>query len=207
MKGVAMPEKYKAAEQATLFALMLARRPVGNPDLRNDYKIELPKPSRDRLNKDGLIRSWQEGRPFVHQITDDGVSWCVKELGRVEAPDRAGPLPRLVFEVMRALPRYLAWRDIDFADVIDRGSLESLIRKVYQELSVKPEEWIRLARIRPRTEGIDRTAIDDVLLEMIKIGGANLAPDSNRKVLTDEDRGAAIRLGTEDKHLLLIEES
>ncbi|WP_043729911.1 hypothetical protein [Kutzneria sp. 744] len=202
-----MPEKYGNPEQATLFALMLARGTVRNPDLKKNYGIELRADGRDRLNKDGLIRSWQLGRPYVHQITDDGIAWCAKALGKVEAPDRTGPLPRLVFEVMRSLPRYLAWRDIDFADVLDRGSLEALIRGVYEQLSVKPEEWIRLARIRPETDGIDRQTVDTVLLRMIKAGGANLAPDSNRKVLTDEDRDAAIRIGTEDKHLLLIEGS
>jgi DNA-binding PadR family transcriptional regulator len=202
-----MPEKYGSHEQATLFALMLARAEVGNPDLKKDYGIELRAAARDRLNKDGLIESRQVKRRYVHQITDDGIDWCVEQLGKVEAPDRSGPLPRLVFEVMHNLPRYLRWRDVDFAEMINRGSLESLIREAYQELSVKPAEWIRLARIRPRTEGVDRDAVDGVLLKMIKAGGANLAPDSNRKVLTDEDRGAAIRVGTEDKHLLLIEGS
>jgi hypothetical protein len=202
-----MQEKYGNPEQATLFALMLARGPVRNPDLKKQYGIELRESGRNRLNKDGLIRSWQEGRPYLHQITDDGIAWCVDQLSKVEAPDRSGPLPRLVFEVMHRLPRYLKWRGVDFAEVIDKGSLESLIRAAYQEVSVKPEEWIRLARIRPQTEGIDRRAVDDVLLKMIKVGGTNLAPDSNRKVLTDEDRDAAIRVGTEDKHLLLIEGS
>lgn len=202
-----MQEKYRAIEQAALFALMLARRPVGNPDLRKDYKIDLPKPSRERLNKDGLIKTWLVKRRLVHQITDDGVAWCARELSVVEVPDRSGPLPRLVFEVMHSLPQYLKWREVDFADVINQGSLESLIRETYHELSAKPYEWIRLARIRPCTEGIDRKVVDSVLLTMLKGGGANLAPDSNRKVLTDKDRDAAIRVGTEDKHLLQIEGS
>jgi hypothetical protein len=201
-----MPEKYGSHEQATLFALMLARTEVGNPDLKKDYGIELRAAARDRLNKDGLITSRQVKRRYVHQITDDGIAWCVKELGVVEAPDRSGPLPRLVFEVMHSLPLYLAWRDIDFADVLNRGSLESAIRTAYEELSVKSQDWVRLAKLRPRTDGVDRGLVDGVLLKMIKTGRVHLAPDSNRKVLTDEDHDAAIRIGSEDKHLLAIEE-
>lgn len=202
-----MAEKYGNAEQATLFALMLARGPVGNPDLKKDYKIDLRADKRDRLNKDGMIRSWQVKRRIVHQITDDGIGWCVRELRTVEAPDRSGPLPRLVFELVHRLPLYLAWRDVDFADVIKRGGVEFLIRDLYGELAAKSESWVRLARIRPRTDGIAREEVDDVLLKMIKTGRAHLVPESNRKVLTDEDHEAAIRIGSENKHLLAIEES
>jgi len=202
-----MPENYGSHEQATLFALMLARTEVGNPDLKKNYGIELRAASRDRLNKDGLIRSWQVKRRYVHQITDEGVAWCAKAFSEVEAPARAGALPRQVFEVMRRIPLYLQWRDIDFADVVNRGSLEELIRGLYEQLSVKSGDWVRLARIRPQTEGVDREAVDAVLAKMIKTDLVHLAPDSNRKALTGEDHEAAIRIGNEDKHLLAIEES
>jgi len=202
-----MPEKYGSHEQATLFALMLARTEVGNPDLKKNYGIELRAAARDRLNKDGRIRSWMVGRRYVHQITDDGVAWCAKEFDRLEAPERAGALPRVMFEVMHRFPQYLRWRDIDFADFIERGSLEELIRNLYEQLSTKSGDWVRLAKIRPQTEGVDREAIDAVLAKMIKTDWVHLAPDSNRKALTGEDHEAAIRIGNEDKHLLAIEES
>ncbi len=201
-----MPEKYGSHEQATLFALMLARTEVGNPDLKNDYGIELRADKRARLNKDGLIRSWQVKRRFVHQITDDGIAWCVRELSVVEAPDRSGPLPRLVFEVMHRLPQYLRWRDLDFAEVVNRGSLEELIRKAYQELSATSGDWVRLARLRPMLDDVDRDAIDDLFPKMIKTGLVHFAPDSNTKALTEVDHAAAIRVGGEDKHLMAIEE-
>src|ERR1700761_5657773 len=114
-----MPEKYGSHEQDTLFALMLARTEVGNPDLKKEYGIELRAAARDRLNKDGLISSWMVKRRYVHQITDHGITWCAKEFGSLEAPERAGALPRVMFEVMHRIPQYLQWRDIDFADVIE----------------------------------------------------------------------------------------
>lgn len=83
--------------------------------------------------------------------------------------------------------------------------LESLIREVYYDLSVKPQDWIRLARIRPRLNGADKSEVDDVLLKMMKTGTVHLAPDSNRKVLTDADHAAAVRIGGEDLHLMAIE--
>jgi hypothetical protein len=201
-----MPEKYGNAEQATLFALMLARTPVGNPDLKKDYKIELRADARDRLNKEGLIRSWQVKRRYVHQITDAGVAWCAEQLRKVEAPAKGGPLGRLVFEVVRNLPRYLEWRAIDFADVINRGSLEAVIRAAYQRLSMTPQDWVRLARLRPEIDGVDRDKVDDLFVKMIKAGLVHFAPDSNTKALTEVDHEAAIRVGGEDKHLVAIEE-
>ncbi|HEY0499831.1 MAG TPA: hypothetical protein VGD48_29060 [Kutzneria sp.] len=201
-----MPEKYGIAEQATLFALMLARRPVDNPELTKVQKIDLRQPGRDRLNKDGLIKTSTARRPMVHQITDEGIAWCAEQLGRVEAPDRSGPLPRLVFQVMRSLPLYLRWRDIDFADVIKEGSLEAVIRDAYRELSGESQDEVRLARLRPRIDGVDRDHMDAQLLKMIKTGLVHFTPDSNTKALTEVDHEAAIAVGGEAKHLIVIEE-
>lgn len=51
-----------------------------------------------------------------------------------------------------------------------------------------------------------KTDADWVRLAMIRTGMVHLAPDSNRKVLTDADHAAALRIGSEDKHLLAIED-
>ncbi|MFI9380721.1 hypothetical protein [Kutzneria sp. NPDC052558] len=200
-----MSEMYDSHEQATLLLLLLDRNGVPNPDLKKKYGIKFPATSRDKLVKDGLIESTKVGIRNVHKITEAGIDWCARELGAIETPLRSSPLAKMIFELARNLPDFLQWHDTDFADVLDRGSVEKAIRDAYQDL--KSQDWVRLAKIRPQTEGIDRKTVDDVLLTMNKANRAALAPDSNRKVLTDEDHRAAIRIGSEDKHLLAIEES
>jgi hypothetical protein len=201
-----MPDKYDNVEQATLFALMLARRPVGNPDLKKDYKIELRAAGRERLNDRGLIRTWKVKARLVHQITDAGVDWCAKNLGKVQAPSQGGPLGRTVFAVMRNLPRYLEWHGVDFAEVVKEGSLEAVIRDAYRELSGESGDAVRLARLRHRIDGVDRDEVDQHFLKMLKTGLVHFTPDSNTKALTETDHTAAIEVGGEDKHLIVIEE-
>lgn len=194
-----MPEKYGSHETAALFVLTLANRELPNVELTKDYKIKLGQPARKKLNDQGLLVS-TEGRRIVHRITEKGIAWCEQQLADIEPPKNAGPLVRVVFEMVRR-------SNLRLADLVPPADLESLIRAAYRDLSVKPQDWVRLAKLRPRLDGADRDEVDKVLLAMIRTGLVHLAPDSNRKALTDADRDAAIRIGGQDKHLLAIEES
>jgi hypothetical protein len=217
-----MPEKYGAHETATLFVLLSENRAIPNPELRNEYGIELKPAPRTKLNKAGLLETTKEGRRLVHQITPAGIDWCETELvAGVALPTRPGPLVRTAFEILRLLVVDLRRRGIRLVDVFrpdgaettaktvdeEPVSLESLIRRAYGELSVKPQDWVRLAKLRPRLDGAEKDEVDHALLTMVRTGLVHLAPDSNRKVLTDADHAAAIRIGSENKHLIAIEES
>jgi hypothetical protein len=221
-----MPEKYGTHETATLFVLLLENREVPNPDLKNEYGIDLRPAGRTRLNDAGLVKTHKEGRRFVHTITDTGVDWCEQELADgLEPPSRPGPQVRLTFELFRQVVLGLRRHGLGLVDILRPGGeksppepeppaedetpadLESRIRSAYQALAVKPQDWVRLAKLRPRLNGTGRDEVDKTLLAMTMTGYVHLAPDSNRKSLTDADRDAAIRIGTEDKHLVAIEES
>lgn len=201
-----MPEKYTPSARAALMVLMLENREVPNPELTKRYKITLTPADRQLLNKDGLLKTSETTKPYLHRITDDGVEWCLTDLAEGETPSRSGPLSRASAEVLRRVVLYLR-RHGTLVEAIRSGGLESLIRTVYLDLSVKPQDWIRLARIRPELTGSDKGEVDALLLEMTKTGTVHLTPDSNRKVLTDDDHAAAVRIGGEDKHLIAIEES
>jgi Mn-dependent DtxR family transcriptional regulator len=81
---------------------------------------------------------------------------------------------------------------------------EQAILTVYQALARRSGAWIRLADLRARLSG-DHDEITATLIKMTRTGYVHLAPDSNRRGLTDADHDAAIRIGREDKHLLAIE--
>ncbi|MFI9006782.1 hypothetical protein ACIGNX_06055 [Actinosynnema sp. NPDC053489] len=202
-----MPEKFGIHEQAALFALMREDREVPNTELTKSG-IKLSPAGRAKLNKAGLVHSNVETRPYVHRITDEGIRWCEGALAAVEPPSGTGPLVREMFAVLRSLVPLLHKQGIRLADILRPGvDLESAIRAAYLELSVKPQDWVRLAKLRPKLNGADRDQVDAVLVDMVKTGSVHLAPDSNRKVLTEADHAAAIRIAGEDNHLVAIEES
>lgn len=201
-----MPEKYATSAKSALMVVMLANREVPNVELKDTYKISLPPKDRDVLNHDKLLETLKEGRRLIHRITDKGIDWCMTHLVESELPARVGPQARVNQELLRRLVPFLRERGL-LAQAIRSRGLEELIRQVYLELGDGYQDWVRLAKIRPRLNGAARDEVDETLLKMVRTGSVHLVPDSNRKVLTEDDHAAAIRIGGEDKHLMAIEES
>jgi hypothetical protein len=82
--------------------------------------------------------------------------------------------------------------------------VQAAICEAYLQLSVKQQDWVRLAKLRPAVPYPD-AEVTAALMLMTSSGLAHLAPDSNRKVLTDADHAAAVRVAGEENHLLAIE--
>jgi hypothetical protein len=211
-----MAEKYGPQERAALFVLMIEQKEIANVDLVESFGIRVTQEGRKKLNTAGLLESPKKGRRIVHRITPDGISWCEDELAEVEVPQGKGPLVNVVFEVLRCLARYLRAQNVRLIDVIRPGTpgevvfpadLEDAIRAAYREIASRPQAWVRLAQLRPKLDGAEKAEVDQTLLGMQKTGLLHLSPDSDRLALTDADHAAAIRIGKEDKHLMLIEES
>jgi hypothetical protein len=200
-----MAEKYGSPERATLLVLMLHNGEMPNADLRKDHGVDLSPAGRVKLNEAGLLETRKESRRFVHKITPAGRDWCEQALADIETPPRSNSLVRICFEVLRLYARH---NKIRLADLFGpEENLEATIRRVYEELSGKPQEWVRLAQLRPKLNGAAKAEVDQTLLGMMKDGFVHLAPDSDRRGLTDADHAAAIRIGKEDKHFVAIEES
>jgi hypothetical protein len=94
---------------------------------------------------------------------------------------------------------------------LDVTHLEKQIRAAYYDLSVKPQDWVRLARLMAHKElsvlyadVVDVATVKDALFGMYKRGEIVLVPESNRKMLTPADRALAVRVGGEDNHLMAI---
>lgn len=202
-----MPEKYEPYARAALFVLMLNHGELTNPDLKNKYGVDLRPVGRAKLIKAGLLETETAKRPYIHRITPAGKDWCERALADLEPPERSGGLVRIGFEFLRHLARYARKHGISIADLVAGDeTLEELIRRVYQELAPRPKAQVRLAHLRPKLDGAERKEVDQTLFAMTKTGLVHLSPDSDRRNLTDADRAAAIRIGTEDKHFVAIEE-
>ncbi|XVQ84118.1 hypothetical protein ACQP2K_35670 [Microbispora siamensis] len=82
--------------------------------------------------------------------------------------------------------------------------IETVIRKAYAQLADKPNAWVSLTLLRPLLGDAPRAEVDATLRLMIGLPDVRLVPESNQKMLTDEDRNAAVVIGDQAKHLILI---
>lgn len=196
-------------EQAVLLVLMAEGRPVPNPELAR-LGPELKKGSRDKLNRKGLIESTKVGRRLVHELTDDG--WAVgRQLFYADAPDRSQGTTRALHTLLRSLGRYLEREDLPPAEVfaiIDAEpevSDEQRVREVYRRLAAQPGDWVALVRLRAALPDVGQRDLDDTLRRMYRKPGVHLIPEENQKVLTTDDRDAAVVIGEQHKHLIAID--
>ncbi len=201
------PSDLKGTERAVLLVLMAESRPLPNPELIN-LGPKLDKPSRDKLNGLGLIESYTENRRFVHELTDKGWHLCRDIVAAGPPPKSTGPAKTL-YTVLGSLNRYLTSADLSLADVFGptdaAATTEDRIRRAYTDLASRPGGWVSLTNLRAALTDIDRSDVDEALRAISRTPGISLIPEENQKVLTTEDRDAAIMIGPEHKHLIAIE--
>jgi hypothetical protein len=91
---------------------------------------------------------------------------------------------------------------------MNMDEVQAAIAEAYLKLSVKSQDWVRLAKLRPlvprRYCHTDVTAALIVMISDMR-GHVYLVPESNRKVMTQIDHDAAVYIGGEGLHLLAIE--
>jgi hypothetical protein len=69
---------------------------------------------------------------------------------------------------------------------------------------VPAERWVSLTTVRPNLAAWTREEQDAALRQIERLADVNLVPESNQKILTAEDRAAAVEIGDQDKHLIWI---
>jgi hypothetical protein len=86
----------------------------------------------------------------------------------------------------------------------DGRDVAQQIRDAYAKLATGPRAWVSLTALRPLLSA-NRTDVDDALRAMLRDPDVAIVPESNQKMLTAFDRAAAVRIGSQDKHLIMIE--
>jgi hypothetical protein len=160
-----------------------------------------------------LIDTNKSQREHVHTLTKEGWAWCRKELA--EPPTNgSGSAGGALYSVLGGLGRYLArtpgveLEDIFLAggDETQQADVEVMIRQAYVELRTEPRGWVSLTDLRAKLNGVAKDEVDAVLYQMSKRKVVNIVPPSNKKLMTDADREAIIRIGNEDRLHLSIDE-
>lgn len=204
------PGDLTGTERAVLLVLMAESRPVPNPDLVA-LGPKLEKPGREKLNTLGLIESERIGNRIVHELTDRGWRVC-REILSASPPKGATGAAKALSTVLGGLDRYLDKAEISLADVFGhttedsaRPSADERIRAAYATLAPRPGDWVPLSRLRRELTDLSRGEIDTGLRQLHRAAGVSLIREENQKSLTDSDRDAAIVIGDQPKHLIMIE--
>jgi hypothetical protein len=219
-RGIGMPDKeLTVAQRATLLALMIRAGAAPRTFLADTVKISLDKAKRDDLVTRGLIVVTE--KPLVLELTEDGWGRAIQEMA-AELPPRGGALGGTLYLLLDFLRGYLDHNDLsaagffasraaprssDVAPVtpdIDAAGVETQIRKAYGTLATKPGAYVMLEDLRESLGGASRAETDATLVRLDRAGDIHLIPESNQKVLTAGQRAAALRIGTQDMHLLAI---
>lgn len=200
-----MPETNELSlrEKLALLALMAEAREMTNSELRDTAGITIDGAVRRNLNDRRLVESRRAGRAFVHDLTDQGWERC-EELLAERRPAGSNYVAGVLFAVLAGVGRYLG-RSESSLSAIYQPDVGAAIRSAYGRLAAKPGEWVPLTGLRSELTWAHRSQVDDVLVELADAVDVHFASEANQKVLTDEDREAALRLGGQDKHLLAIE--
>ena len=201
---------YGIPERAALIALMALNRETLNSELKHRYGLDLKKPARLKLNRDGLVQSRRVGNGFAHELTDAGWAWAVAELD-AQVPRRAGSAGGALYALLNGLKAALDARGMVIQELFapaapePAGSLRDRIREAYRTLATRPWDWVELRDLRAQLGGWPRREVDQELTRMFLEKDVNLTLHEDRGRLTQADRDAALRLGVDDMHLISME--
>lgn len=220
-------------EISALIALMAEAKEVSNPELQERYGFTLTNPERKRLNDLKLVDSWKVGRSFTHVLTDLGWARLAEEIrAGIPMPKGSGSAGAALRALLTALQRFMDRTDQRLFEIFapeesgaatpvptaeseppappagseheEPKSIEERIRAAYARLARKPGAWVSLTELRPLLGEVDRDEVDETLRRMNRLSDVNLVPESNQKVLSPQDREAAVLIGDQDKHLISI---
>ncbi|SDL73614.1 hypothetical protein SAMN05216298_4974 [Glycomyces sambucus] len=169
---------------------------------------------REPLVEKGLVTVDKTVRPFRYELTDAGWRAARPALTEPAQTGLSKRTARIIWAVLRDVATHMGRTGIELADVyagqpveeVEPETLGDRVLSAYRELCGERPDWVPLLALRKRLGGEDRSEVDKSLVELHAAREIELIPESNRGMLTDEDRDAAIWLGGEHRHLIRIGE-
>lgn len=205
-----MPSELAQDQLDKLIALMSFGGAASNNELKQRYQFSLTGAKRTALVNDGYISSSRENsrESFRHELTEKGQELCRDALHAGPDPD-ANLGHRIYQGMLEQLAAQLAANGLDIFDQAptpsesDAASKEGL-SAAYFSLASEAGAWVSLVDLRAALESVERESLDMLIHELHVAGDITLLPEENRRSITPDDRAAAIRIGSEDRHLISI---
>lgn len=207
-----MSDKLTVKEKSVLVILMAEGREIPNT-LLTQYRTELDKASRDKLERLGLATVRKENGRIYLDLTDQAwkewVTWFDGEV-----PERSGAPAGALYALLGVVKRHLDRTNIPVSELfapeerpapMPAAEIEARVRAAYASLTREGGGWVGLADLRERLGGIDRTEVDAVLVAMNRTRPVRIVPESNQKALTQRERDAAVIIGNQRRHTITIE--
>jgi hypothetical protein len=204
-----MPEKeLTSVQRNVLLTLMISADPLAYKTVKNSLTAAQRNDLRDR----GLIEV--NGSPMELELTQKGHDRAVAALS-MEQPERSGTnglvlvttlgFVRRLLEQTGTEPRDLFRLRLPTAPVTMADTdLDERIRKAYASLVTRPGDYVMLEDLRESLPEVSRRDLDAALVDLNRARDVSLVPESNQKVLTEEQRVAAVSIGNQAKHLIAI---
>lgn len=208
------PNELTGTWQAVLLVLMAEARPVKNAELTN-LGPKLDKSGRDWLVERGLIEVSTVGRGMTLELTDRGWATCARLIG-ADAPPRVTGPGKAMYTVLRGLRRYFDREDLAPSsvfytfdvvppeDTVEAEDVEYQVRAAYVNLAAHRGGWVDLVRLRDALPNVSKHELDAALTRMYRLPDVSLVPQENQRILTQADREAAVNIGDQDKHRIMI---
>ncbi|MEV6243757.1 hypothetical protein [Lentzea sp. NPDC051838] len=194
-------------QRSALLTLMAEAREVSNNELAELTGFRVTGDVRRVLNELGLVNSVRSRvtHPYRHELTDAGWAWCTTELA-TGTPRSNQTSAGALYAVLGSLARFIERSGLRLNEVFEAGELaiDGRVRAAYAKLAPESGAWVGLAALRGALNGESRDDVDQALHRLNRAADVHVIPESNQKVLTQEDRAAAIRIGGEDRHLIAI---
>jgi hypothetical protein len=207
------PEKQALAMWALLGA--------GGAAYGGKLKPQIEKAEREALQRAGLVEveKREHGALWV-AVTYEGWDWAERHLA-APLPDKSYSGSFVLQACLTRLQGYLRTRGISLIELFDaqrgpsspppgialspdHGELRERIRAAYIEVAGDFNRRALLSELRARLGDIDRTTLDTALKQMQREEEASLMQLDNRMDITDADRSAALKIGSEPRHILWI---
>jgi hypothetical protein len=195
-------------QRFVLVTLMIKARDLPNTYLTNVAHIELKKKYRDDLRDRELIEVTE--KPLVLKLTEKGWAQAIAELG-ADVPSRAGSAGGALYVALGFLRELLDHLEVAPAELFTlkistakaqpstADGVEASIREAYIGLA-QQGDFVPLAELRRAL----KVEVDATLVRMNRQPGVQVIPNSQQGDLTEADRAAAVRIGSQDRHLIAI---
>ena len=201
-----------ASEGAILLALMAEAREVLNTELTILYGLDVRKEQRENLKNLKYIASRKSGRTNALLLTDEGWRRVQEDLDfNLRGAGALGSALKALHATLRGrlLARAGCANLVELFALADlrapaKQELRPRIISAYDALADEPKAWVNLRRLRPFFADVPRDDLDEALHRLIEEDDVNVAPESNRRLLTEADGEAALRVGGQENHLLAI---
>jgi hypothetical protein len=191
---------------------MVEDRSVANKELKERYGLDISGESRRKLNDLGYVKSVRQGRGNFHTLDEQGWSRCKEPLTFIGVTPRAAGFAMNFTLALLQQELKLSGRSLAMA--IEQGrtaptvdpaaDLVERIRAAYKAHATEPGAWVSLADVRDYLGPVGREEVDAALKRMEQQPDINIVPQANEKALSDRTKRAAVTIGGQRKHFIVI---